>query len=422
MTAAGVVRRAAFATACTGCGRTLTEGFHPFCPDCGAMSEVSYDLSAVSLRDSPNPYVRFIDLLPVSDPRLLPADARFTPTIHARRLGARIGLRSLYLKDETVHPTATTKDRMAAVALAYLYERGVRRFATSSTGNSSSAYAHAIGRIPGLSMYVFTASGFRERLSLSGSDQVIDVVLDDATFVEAFEAAGEFARMRGIASEHGFFNPGRREGLKLAWLEAAEQVAHPIDWYAQAVSSAMGVYGVFKAARELQQLGLAPRVPRLLCVQQQSCAPMVSAFADGADQIRASDIVARPSGIATAILRGDPSRAYPHVRRIVIDSGGTFVAVSEREIRDARRLLQTLEGISVCFAAAAAVAGLIRVARDGQIDGDATVLVNLTGADRAGTPPTDATRHLRRTAGGWDLASIAGADTRAGLTDDSGPR
>lgn len=397
-------RQAAFRTECTGCRKELP-GFCPFCPDCGAMSDISYELSAVRLRDSPNPYERFIDLLPVADPLLLPGDARFTPTVHAQRLGAELGLPWLYLKDETRLPTGTTKDRMAAVALPYLHECGVTGFTTSSTGNSSTAYAHAIAQIPGLQMYLFTAAQFRRRLALPASDQVVDVVLEDATFVEAFAAAGEFAKRHGATSERGFFNPGRREGLKVSWLEAAEQVPRPIDWYVQAISSAMGVYGVFNGARQLEQLGLA-RAPRLLCVQQDTCAPMVSAWRDGVEKIRPEDIVKRPYGIAESILRGDPTRAYPHVRRIVIESNGSFVAVSENEIREARHLVERFEGISPCFAAAAALAGLIKLSRRGEVSADDTFLVNLTGRDRDGTPPGRSTYRLARTDAGWDLESL----------------
>ncbi len=392
-----VARRAAFAVSCSGCGRDLHDGYFPLCP-CGGMSEVSYDLDAVRLRESANPYHRFIDLLPVTDTELLPRDARYTPAVHAHRLGEQLAMPWLYLKDETAHPTGTTKDRMAAVALPYLYERGVRGFTTSSTGNSSSAYAHAIPRIPELMMYVFTASAFRDRLTLPAGDQVIDVVLEDATFVEAFAAAGTFARDHGLAPETGFFNPGRREGLKVAWLEAAEQVPRPIDWYVQAVSSAMGVYGAYKAARELVQLNLSDRVPRLLCVQQETCAPMVTAWNAGSGRIRPADIVQRPAGIAKAILRGDPTRTYPRIRRIVSDSGGTMTSVSEQQIRDARELIETLEGIPACFNAATALAGLAKLRRLGGIPPADTVLVNLTGSDRPGTPPTLATRWLN---GDW---------------------
>lgn len=403
---AQLARRSAYRTECTGCGAELGGGFFPFCPTCGEMSDVVYDLTSVELRDSPSPYLRFLDLLPVTDASLLPAAARPTPVVHANRIGAAAGLPWLYLKDETGLPTGTTKDRMAAVGLLYLYECGVRSFTTSSTGNSSTAYAHALARVPELVMYVFTASEFRHRLSLEGSERLVDVVLEDATFVEAFTAAGEFAERRGLVAERGFFNPGRREGLKVAWLEAAEQVPRHIDWYVQAVSSAMGVYGVYKAARELEELGLAGPPPRLLCVQQETCAPMVSAWRDGSEQIRPEDIVHQPTGLASAILRGDPSRAYPHVRRIVQESGGTFAAVSEGEIREAHRALHELERVPSCYAGATALAGLLQMRRNGVVAPTETVLVNVTGSDRPGTPPTAATRRLQRGAAGWDLDAV----------------
>ena len=390
-----------FRTVCTGCRSHLDDGFQPFCPDCGAMSDVEYDLASVELPEATNPYERFADLLPVADRSLLPDAAHYTPTVHAVALGEALGMSSLYLKDETRLPTGTTKDRMAGVALAYLHERGVRGFSTSSTGNSSTAYAHAIRRIPDLVMYLFTAERFRDRVQADAGDRVVNYVLRDATFVEAFDAARDFALANGLVSERGFFNPGRREGLKLAWLEAADQVGGPIDWYVQAVSSAMGVYGVFKGAGQLRDLGLSDRLPRLLCVQQESCAPMVSAWRAGAERIRPQDIVHRPDGIASAILRGNPTRAYPPVRAMVVESAGTFVSVSEGEIRAARDLVEDLEGISHCFAAAAAVAGLIRARRDGDVPAGDTVLVNLTGRDRDAPAAVTHARWMSRSAEGW---------------------
>jgi threonine synthase len=398
---------APFRTVCTGCRRELGPGFEPFCSACKSMADVEYELAAVQLRDSANPYVRFFDLLPVTDPGLLPRDATFSPTVHATRLGAALGMDHLYLKDETGLPTGTTKDRMAAVALAYLYECGVRRFATSSTGNSSTAYREAISRIPELVLYLFTASQFLDRVQgPPGGDQVVDYVMKDASFVEAFDAARDFAERNGITSERGFFNPGRREGLKLAWLEAADQVGQPIDWYVQAVSSAMGVYGVFNGAIQLRDMGRSDRLPRLLCVQQETCAPMATAWREGAEKIGPEHIVARPTGIAAAILRGNPSRVYPHVRRIVRASHGTFAAVSEEAIREARRLVEDLEGISPCFAAAAAVAGVAQLGRRGELPPGDTVLVNLTGRERQGPTAVAGARWLERSERKWVAAAV----------------
>jgi threonine synthase len=399
-------RKAAFEVVCTGCGQRLGDGYHPTCPACGSMSDVVYDLSAVELRDSENPYERFVDLLPVADPSLLPDDMGYTPCERATRLGEAARLRSLYLKDETGLPTASTKDRMAAVALPYLYEHGVRAFATSSTGNSSSAYARALERIPETVMCIFTAEQFRDRVDLYGGDHVVDVVLEEATFVDAFAVAGAFAAERGISAERGFFNPGRREGLKTAWLEAVDQVPEPIDWYVQAVSSAMGVYGVYKAARELKDLGLLERLPRLLCVQQDTCAPMVSAWQAGSDRIRSEDVVRQPTGIAEAILRGDPSATYPHVRTMVAESGGTFVSVSEQEMRDARVALRELADIPSGFEGAAALAGAIKLREAGGISGAETVLVNVSGGERLVSAAGERTHRIAKSETGWDLAGV----------------
>ena len=424
-----------FRTRCTVCGEVAGAAFSPFCAACGNMTDVEYDLATVQLHESPNPYLRYRDLLPVRDTSLFPQDARSTATVHATRLGERVGLPWLYLKDETKLPTGTTKDRMAAVALAYLREHGVEGFCTSSTGNSSTAYAHAISGVPGLTMYLFTAEQFIHRVDVPDGDRVVNFGLRDATFVEAFDAARDYAIAHGLTPERGFFNPGRREGLKVAWLEAAEQVPRPIDWYVQAVSSAMGVYGVHRAAVQLHELGHSGRVPRLLCVQQETCAPMVSAWNAGSEVIRPQDVVERPVGIASAILRGNPTRAYPPVRRIVLETGGTFVAVSEAEIRNARIWVEEDEGISPCFAAAAAVAGIAKVRRTGGLRPDETVLVNLTGRDRtetdakaaasptagAGARPRGGDRELsigpvrwmRRTSEGWTLESPGLEDTEA---------
>jgi len=373
---------APFTVSCTGCGGRVERRFEPTCAACGAMTEVEYDLAAVTLHESESPYMRYRELLPVVDAALLDAAARPTPAVHAWRLGEELGIPWLFLKDETGLPTGTTKDRMATVALAYLHECGVRAFCTSSTGNSSTAFAHRIVRFPGMKMVLFTAAEFVSRVDCPPGAALEHHVLEGATFVEAFAAARAFAARHGLMSEGGYFNLGRREGLKVAFLEAAEQVPRPIDWYVQAVSSAMGVHGAWKGARELQALGRLERLPRLLCVQQESCAPMVAAWESGSATVRREHVVEHPRGIATAILRGDPTRTYPHVREIVLASGGTFVAVDERAMRRAREQVQELAGLDPCFAAAAAVAAAAKLAARGDIDREDVVLVNLTGRER----------------------------------------
>jgi len=385
---------------CLNCHAEYPAGFHPFCDACGGMVDVVYPLDQVLLAASDDPYIRFAGLLPLQPPANLPP-AVYSPLLHARRLGQKLGLNALYLKNETTLPTGTTKDRMAAVALAYLHQRGVRAFTCSSTGNSSTAFAHRIPAYPDMHVYLFTAENFVPRVQYADHKQVTHFGLRQASFVQAADYASHYAREHQLVSETGFFNPGRREGLKLAFLEACDQVPAAIDWYVQAVSSAMGVYGAYKGARELYQLNKIERLPRLLCVQQASCAPMVRAFAENSEIIRPEHRIACPSGIAEAILRGDPSRAYPHIRRIVMQSGGTFVAVGEAEIRAAREDCETLEGVRVCFSAAAAVAGLAALTKTGAIAPNAVIVVNLTGSDRPSTGQPGNIQWLEPQHGSW---------------------
>lgn len=386
---------------CLRCQREYPRQFLAFCKECQGAIDVAYDLDRARFHDSEDPLVRYFDLLPIANPEnLVPADLRRTPLVHAKSLGKRLGMPWLLLKDETTLPTRTTKDRMAAVAWSYLVECGVRRFCTSSTGNSSSAFARLAPRIEGSQVYVFTAEDFIQRVHGADSPRVTHVGLRGATFVDAFQAAGHFAAKYDIASERGFFNLGRREGLKLTFFEAAEQSPRPIDWYVQAVSSAMGVMGTYKGARELLAMKTIDRLPKLLCVQQESCPPMARAFREGSETILPEHIVPHPRGIASAILRGDPTRAYPYVREIVLDSRGTMTTVSEAEIRAARQMVNEYEGIDPCFSASTSLAGLVKLVREGKFPTNETVLVNLTGGDR---PPSavDEVRWLKRDQDEW---------------------
>lgn len=387
---------------CVVCGTQFPVGFHPTCNTCDGLVDIEYPLNEVELVNSTNPYVRFAGLLPVERLHDRLPSAGYTPLVHAMHLGRELAMPSLYLKDETILPTKTTKDRMAAISLAYLHERGVRAFCASSTGNSGTSFAHAIKAHPEMHAFLFTAEKFVPRVHHTGNAQVTHFGMRDATFVEASTYASHYARAYGLASESGFFNAGRREGLKLAFLEACEQAPQPIHWYVQAVSSAMGVYGAYKGARELLGLNRLQQIPRMLCVQQESCAPMVRAFSEKSETIRPEHLVHKPMGIAEAILRGDPTRAYPYVRRVVMESKGDFIAVSEEEIRLARKRVEEYEGISPCFSASAAVAGVIKMAEQDKLSRKDVIVINLTGGDRTESQEPVKVEWIEKGPDGWN--------------------
>jgi threonine synthase len=366
---------------CVRCGAAYGHGYTPKCLCCAGLVDVVYDLDAATLYDSDVPLERYFDLLPILDPaNLAPLGEGNTPCVHAATLGAMFGLDCVYLKVESANPTGTTKDRMASTVLSLFGELGIREFVSCSTGNSASSLAYGILRHPRFTMHLYVGGEFRDRLRfVDDSPNVVLHVLEGTSFADAYDHACEQARRCGATFEAGFFNPAPREGLKVAFLEAVEQVPREIEWYFQAVSSAMGVYGVWKGAGELRRMGRTTSVPRLVCVQQESCAPMARAWDDGCSSIQPRHVVREPRGIAAALLRGDPGACYPYVHDIVRESRGAIVSVTESEIRDARDLVTECEGVRCGYEAAATVAALRTMAASGVVGISDVVLLNLSG-------------------------------------------
>jgi threonine synthase len=378
---------------CRACGFRAEEGYVIRCPRCGSATDVLYDLSSARIRDSDNPLIRWFDLLPLADTeRLHWLGDGGTPLVHARELGRAAGLDRLYLKDETRNPSRTTKDRMASVAVSFLAQRGVHEFVVSSTGNSSTSMGLCARLAPEITLHIFCGEEFLDRVNVPDLPNV-RIYCTDTDFVGAAAAASAYAREHRLPFEGGFFNPARREGLKLCYLEAFDQLLpHMPDVVVQAVSSGMGIYGAFKGIAEYRALGRLSRVPRIVCAQQRSCAPMYEAFRDGAEVIGTEHIQRRPRGIAKAILRGNPSDSYPFMRAIVNSSNGCFEAVRDDEIRDAQHRARELEGLDICLSSSVALASALKLARAGRVLRDEVVLVNLTGGDRPKSVPPNVTR------------------------------
>jgi threonine synthase len=375
-----------FRIVCRACRKPFPVGFHPVC-DCGGMVDVDYALDRVHLCDNPNPLLRFFDLLPLRhESSVCWMGEGNTPTVHARALGRLLGLERLYLKDETKNPTRSTKDRMASVALSYFRDLGIKEFACSSTGNSSTSFAIAAEKFDGFKLHVFVGRDFLHRMNFDSSANVKVYWVKDATFAEAHECARAFSqRNEQVTGERGFFNPGRREGLKLAFMEGVLDMPEAPHWYFQAVSSGMGVYGTWQAARQLYGLGRLRRLPRLACVQQSTCSPMVSSWRAKSAVVRPQDVVAEPVGIAEAILRGNPTNTYPHLFKVVHQSGGTFESVTDAEIREAQSMLLEMEGIEACEAAATTIAAIKKMAAAGELRRDDVLFANITGGIRTGS-------------------------------------
>ncbi len=367
------------------CGIAYPSGFVARCELCNGATDVFYRLDRAVIGDfDVDPLNRYRDLLPIVDrDNLVWAGEGDTPLVHALELGGRYGLRRLYLKVEGSNPTGSAKDRMAAVALPFLRERGVGEFTVSSTGNSSTSFGVRAALFPDLRLHIFCGASFHHRLNFPDQPNVT-VYTVDGSFVQAGKCAQEYAARRGLPFEAGFFNLARREGLKLAYLEAVDQMPVAPAVVIQAISSGMGIYGAYKGFREYLALGRLPRLPRIVCAQQLSCAPMYQGWKDGVARLDASYRIAEPRGLAQAILRGDSSGTYPYLHRIVTSVDGFFTAIAEDEIVEAVAEAKDLEGLDICCASAVALASAKQLAAQGRVDRDEPVLVNLTGTDRSG--------------------------------------
>jgi threonine synthase len=360
--------------ACVDCGST-EQGLSGRCPACNGMVEASYpEADAVLAPGDRDSLETYKDLLPIPDQSLRRLVIEPTPTV----LLADLDGTPLYAKVEGVLPTGSTKDRLIAVALPLMMAEGVTRFVLSSTGNTAAAYAWGLEQYPEMSARAFVSVDVPEAQLVPHNDR-LEIVRVDGDYV----IAGNRSRaelLPGEVSEGGFFNLGRREGAKLAYLEAfddVERMGGQVDTVVQAVASGLGMIAAARAIEQSAAVRSWGSEPRLFCAQQTSCSPMVRAWrsllAGSNDRLPEPS----PEGLATAILLGDPFSSFDYVAREVRESGGGFVDVTSSEIAAAlqRHSREVIFGNS----AAVALASVYRLWEQGDLRGSSGVLVALTG-------------------------------------------
>jgi threonine synthase len=367
---------------CVRCDWSSTPSLLFQCPICSGALESRTRIDDVKISAGDYSEFVYLDLLPIDSQRFLDKiAARSTPCHPAPDLGRKIGVPNLWVKDESKQPTGSTKDRLAAVVIAVFRQFGIEEFVTSSTGNTATALARAV-RIDGtMRAHFFLGADFIRGHEMEVSDR-ITLTAVDGSFADATEVARTHAARHRILWEGGFFNWARREGLKLAYLEAFDAMDPEPDVVVQAISSGMGIMAARKGAVEYRKMGRLHNVPRFLMVQQDTCAPMAHAWQKGRRELTSNDAVVRPDGLARAILLGDGRASYPYMRDIALESGGAIVSVSQRDLVDARLMLRELEGLDVCYSSAATIAAVRNEAARHRIVPDEVVLVNLTGRQR----------------------------------------
>ncbi|HCR70211.1 MAG TPA: hypothetical protein DIW23_02105 [Anaerolineae bacterium] len=309
-----------------------------------------------------------------------------TPLVRAVNLGMMLGCPNIYIKDERQGPTASFKDRQAAVTIAALKEAGITELVAASTGNVAIAYSAYASRA-GMKLWAFVTSlvpGVKMReIALYGS-QVIKIT---GSYDQCKQVAAEFARQRKLYLDMGARTITSIEAMKTIAFEISEQLTtiqgegestpwRTPDWYVQAISGGMGPIGVYKGFREMQQMGWTDKIPAFAPIQTEGCAPMVDSWKKGLEK---AEPVLNPKTRIETLATGDPGRAYEFLRAYVNNTNGVFESVSDEDAHRAMHVLAKMEGISAEPAAGVAFAGLFKLIRAGVIKPSDTVVVNCTG-------------------------------------------
>jgi threonine synthase len=378
---------------CTICGahhdakRLLT-----VCEKCGQMLAVRYDLARVvasltkpALRQRAAGMYRFRELTPLDDAEQpVTLGEGGTPLLELPRLAAHFGIRKLWGKDEGQNPTGSFKARGLGMALTRARTLGARGFVIPSAGNAGGAAAVYAARC-GLPCVVIVPRGTPPAAVAEAQIAGAHVFTIEGSIATAGRVVSRVAPLLGWFDLSTLKEPYRLEGKKTIGLELAEQ----LDWRMPDVllyptGGGTGLVGIPKGYEELRAMGwLSGSLPRFFAVQADGCAPVVKAFASGAETTAAWE---NPTTHAAG-LRVPAPFAGRQMLRLLRETRGGAVAVSETEIQDAQRLVARAEGIWTAPESAALVAAITRLKDGGEVARDAEVMLILTGAGLKYAPP-----------------------------------
>jgi threonine synthase len=377
---------------------------------------------------------RYWDLLPLYDrASILTMGEGGTPLLRAANLGMMLGRPQIYVKDERQGPTGSFKDRQASLAISVMKEQGIREAVVASTGNVAISYS-AYSALAGIKLWTFLTSSVpadkMREVALYGSE----VIKVTGTYDQTKQVAADFAVRKGLHLDRGIKSFAAKESMKTVAFEIAEQlgwvgdgdpqsqgrpVIHPSpsgsrspvfrapDWYVQAVSGGMGPVGVWKGFKELHDLGLIDRLPKLACIQAEGCAPMVHSYRKG---LKVAEPVTNPQTLITTVATGYPGLAYTYLKQVIDEYGGAFEAVSDDEAFRAMHVMAKMDGISMEPAAGLAFAGLFKLVTSGVVQPDDVVVVNCSGH----TFPVE--KHLLGDA--WARSLEAGGGEQAEIVEE----
>jgi len=369
---------------CPKCGSEAVSRTAFQCAECRSVLEIQVKIDHLTrsdfkaMRQSRDRSIwRWFDFFPVEKrSSIVSLGEGDTPLIHASRLGEKMGIPNLYLKNDTVLPTGSLKDRSNSVGISVAREWGVKTAAVMSTGNAAASVA-AYAAAAGIESIVMVPKGTAPSKIVQARAYGARVLVIDGNF------DNEVAKLyKAALSEFGWYdclssNPYRDEGKKSYAYEMVDQMDGRVpDWVIHPTAGGTGIYAMWKGYKELLSLGWIERAPKLVAAQSEAAAPIVAAFEKGSTKIEA--VVARET-IAESIQVGNPVSLGWRALASLRESGGTAVALSDREILEGQVVLARLAGVFAEPAAATSVAAAKKLRDRGVIDRDDIVVCNLTG-------------------------------------------
>ena len=372
------------ALCCPKCGKEPASKVVFRCPSCGSILEVKVEIGHLTRSDlqamsqsRDRSIWRWFDFFPVeSRASIVSLGEGSTPLIHATRLGERLSMTRLYLKNDTVLPTGSLKDRSNSVGISKAKELGFAVATVMSTGNAAASVA-AYSAAAGMQSVVMVPLGTAPSKIIQARAYGATVVVVDGDF------DNEVAQLYKTAiEEFGWYdclssNPYRDEGKKSYAYEMVDQLNGEVPgWVIHPTAGGTGIYAMWKGFQEFRSLGWLQNLPRLVASQSEAAAPITHAFMKGLVDIEPE--VARPT-VAESIQVGNPVSLGWRALAALRESKGTAVALSDEEILEAQSLTARLAGIFAEPAAATSVAAARRLRAAGVIGPDELVVCNLTG-------------------------------------------
>ncbi|MCP8304265.1 MAG: threonine synthase [archaeon] len=367
---------------CRECGREHLPTKIYTCEDCFGPLEVTYnydliELDRKSFQDRPKTVWRYFELLPVNNrTKIVDLGAGYTILHRCDRLAEIFGLRKLYIKDDTVNPTYSFKDRPATVAVSKALEFGAKAVGCASTGNLAAATAAHAAKA-GLPCYVFIPSDIELNKILQATIYGARIVAVKGTYDDANRLAAQASEVYDWAFANINIRPYYVEGSKTLAFEICEQLGWKApDRVIVPMASGALLCAIWRGLKEFQRLDLVDDLKtRITGAQPSGCAPIVKAFKANALDVKP---IEHPSTVAKSLAIGDPGDGFYAIKAIR-ESGGVAESVTDFEILDAIQLLAKTEGIFAEPAGGVTVAVLKKLVKLGEISPDEEIVCCVTG-------------------------------------------